>query len=133
MTILLEEGVGTIPVTLKVQEDGAVFIQMSQPLPTFGLQFADRQLAADMLSLETAAFDAQLPCEVVSCGLPFLFLPLKDLEVMKRIRLRSDVVERILPNLNVAGAFVFVHGARRRAQRFIAAYSRLPWECQKIR
>jgi trans-2,3-dihydro-3-hydroxyanthranilate isomerase len=106
-TVLLEEGVGTIPVTLKEEDDGTIFIQMSQPLPTFGPQFADRRLAADMLSLETAAFDAQLPCEVISCGVPFLFLPLKDLEAMRRIRLRSDIYERILHELNALGVFVF--------------------------
>lgn len=109
-TILLEEGIGTIPVTLKTRDDGAIFIQMSQPLPTFGTQFADRQLAADLLSLETEVFDEQLPGEVVSCGLPFLFLPVKDLEAMRRIRLRSDVYERILQELNVTGVFVFARG-----------------------
>jgi trans-2,3-dihydro-3-hydroxyanthranilate isomerase len=109
-TILLEEGVGTIPVTLKEEDDGTIFIQMSQPLPTFGVEFANRQMAAEMLSLETAAFDEQLPCQVVSCGLSFLFLPLKDLEAMRRIRLRSDVYEWILQEQDVTGVFVFARG-----------------------
>jgi hypothetical protein len=49
-TILLEERVGTIPVTFKTQDRGAIFIQMSQPLPAFGPQLADQQMAADILN-----------------------------------------------------------------------------------
>jgi trans-2,3-dihydro-3-hydroxyanthranilate isomerase len=109
-TVLLEEGVGTIPVTLRTEDDGATFIQMSQPLPTFGRQYDDWGMAAAMLSLEQASFDKDLPGEVVSCGLPFLFLPVKDLEAMRRIRLRSSIYEQIIDELNVTGVFVFARG-----------------------
>jgi len=78
-TIHLEEGVGIIPVTLRLEDNGAVFIQMRQPLPTFGAQFLDRQVIADMLSLEVEAIDPQLPLEVISCGVPFLYVPVHGL------------------------------------------------------
>src|SRR5260370_7982030 len=60
-TIRLEEGDGTIPVTLKRQDNGAVVIQMSQPLPAFGAQLTDKQAMAGMLSREVNALDPRRP------------------------------------------------------------------------
>jgi trans-2,3-dihydro-3-hydroxyanthranilate isomerase len=58
-----------------------------------------------MLSLETEEIRADLPIQVVSCGVPFVFVPVKTLEAMRRIRFRRDVEERLqLPEQNI---FVF--------------------------
>jgi len=106
-TIQLEEGVGTIPVTLRRQDNGAVFIQMSQPLPAFGAQLTDKQAMAEMLSLEVDALDPHLPLQVVSCGVPFLFVPLRAIAAMRKLRFRQDVSERVLRNFETANVFVF--------------------------
>ena len=55
--IRLEEKVGVIPVTFHFQNGEPPLIQMQQPMPTFGALFNDRQLAADMLSLELSDLD----------------------------------------------------------------------------
>ena len=83
-TITFEEGVGVVPVTLSVQEGQVHLIQMRQPLPTFGPVFTDREAIAQMLSLDPALLDTALPLEVVSCGVPFLFVPIKSLEAISR-------------------------------------------------
>jgi len=106
-TIRLEEGIGTIPVTLRQEGNGAVFNQMSQPLPAFGAQLANKQAMAEILSLEKDAIDPQLPLEVVSCGVPFLFVPVRDIRAMRSIRFRQDVSERVLRNFETANVFVF--------------------------
>ena len=106
-TIRLEEGIGTIPVTLTRQDDGAVFIQMNQPQPVFGAKFANKQAMAEILSLEKDAIDPQLPLEVVSCGVPFLFVPVRDLQAMRSIRFRQDVSERVLRDFETSNVFVF--------------------------
>jgi trans-2,3-dihydro-3-hydroxyanthranilate isomerase len=106
-TIRLEEGIGTILVTLRRQDDGAEFIQMSQPLPAFGAQFVNKQAMAEMLSLEVDALDPHLPLEVVSCGVPFLFVPVRNIEAMRKIRFRQDVSERVLRDFETANVFVF--------------------------
>src|SRR5205823_6394879 len=36
-----------------------------------------------------------LPIQVVSCGVQFLFVPVKTLEAIRRIRFRIDVAERL--------------------------------------
>jgi trans-2,3-dihydro-3-hydroxyanthranilate isomerase len=106
-TSTFEEGVGVVPVTLQVREGRVHSIQMRQPLPTFGPPFADREAIAQMLSLDPTLLDASLPLEVVSCGLPFLFVPVRDLAAMRAIRFRLDVWERVLREFAAPHVFVF--------------------------
>ena len=106
-TITFEEGVGVVPVTLFVQEGQVHLIQMRQPLPTFGPVFTDREAIANMLSLDPAPLDTALPLEVVSCGVPFLFVPIKSLEAIRAIRFRLDIWERVLRDFATPHVFVF--------------------------
>ncbi len=106
-TVFFEEGVGIIPVTLTFQDDHIQSIQMSQPLPTFGSQFFNREAIAQMLSLDTADLDAMLPLEVVSCGVPFLFVPVNNLAAMQSMQFRRDVWERVLRDFEAPHVFVF--------------------------
>jgi trans-2,3-dihydro-3-hydroxyanthranilate isomerase len=106
-TVLFEEGVGIIPVTLTTKEGYLHSIQMSQPLPTFGSQFTEREAIAQMLSLDLAALDTTLPLEVVSCGVPFLFVAVKNMAAMRAIRFRQDVWERVLHDFEAPHLFVF--------------------------
>ena len=107
VTIKLEEGVGPIPVTLTFKEGAPDLIWMRQPLPKFGPRFKDPQLIAEMLSIEPDAIESAWPIEAVSCGVPFLFVPLKSLAAMRAIRFRLDVWERILGDFGVSEVFVF--------------------------
>jgi trans-2,3-dihydro-3-hydroxyanthranilate isomerase len=105
--IKLEEGVGTIPVTLKFKDGVPDLIWMQQPLPKFGPRFDNTELIAEMLSIPPEAIETEWPLEVVSCGVPFLFVPLKDLESIRAIRFRLDVSERALRDFGISGVFVF--------------------------
>ena len=91
--ITLEEGVGPVPVRVEFEGGEPVFAEMSQPLPTFGPRFEDRRAAAAMLSLEPEDLDERLPLEVVSCGVPFLYVPLRTLDAARRARPRADLIE----------------------------------------
>lgn len=93
-TIILEEGVGPIPVRIEFGGGGEpTFAEMTQPLPRFGPRLEDRRAAAAMLSIGESDIDENLPLEVVSCGVPFLYVPLKSLEAARRARLRVDLIE----------------------------------------
>jgi trans-2,3-dihydro-3-hydroxyanthranilate isomerase len=46
-----------------------------------------------MLSLDADDIDPALPLEVVSCGVPFLFVPLRSLDAARRARPRADLIE----------------------------------------
>jgi trans-2,3-dihydro-3-hydroxyanthranilate isomerase len=91
--IVLEEGVGPVPVRVSFESGEPVFAEMSQPLPNFGAELTDRKAVAAMLSLEESDVEADLPVEVVSCGVPFLYVPLRTLDAARRARPRPELIE----------------------------------------
>jgi trans-2,3-dihydro-3-hydroxyanthranilate isomerase len=106
--VIFEEGVGPVPVSIALENSKPQFIEMQQPLPKFGPRFDDIEAIAEMLSLQASAIrETKLPIEVVSCGVPFLFVPVDRLESIRRIRFRTDVWERIASRIETADVFVF--------------------------
>ena len=106
-TIVLEEGVGPIPVRIEFREGKPVFAEMSQPLPKFGPRVEDRAAVAEMITLEAADIDDSVPMEVVSCGMPFFFVPLRSLDAARRARPRAELIERTLDGVVAPEVFVF--------------------------
>ncbi len=102
-TVRFEEGVGVIPVEVQVADGRPSGAVMVQPLPEFGPRFDEPVRLAEMLTLGPEDLAPELPPEVVSCGLPFLFVPLASLAAVERARLRLDLWERLL------GGFVTRH------------------------
>jgi trans-2,3-dihydro-3-hydroxyanthranilate isomerase len=92
--IIFEEGVGPVPVRVEFEGGEPVFAEMSQPLPKFGPRLDDRRAVAAMLSLEESDIEPDLPVEVVSCGVPFLYVPLRGLDAARRARPRVELIER---------------------------------------
>ncbi len=106
-TIKLEEGVGTIPVRIEWREREARFIEMQQPRPTFGARVEDLGAVAEMLGVEPEEIETNLPLEVVSCGVPFLYVPVKSLRAVRSIKFRLDVWENKLKDIVPPEVFVF--------------------------
>ena len=106
-TITLEEGVGPVPVRIKFEGGEPAFAEMSQPLPTFGPRLSDARTIAKMLSLDRRDLDESLPFEVVSCGVPFLYVPLRSLDAARRARPRADLLESALGGVVPPEVFVF--------------------------
>lgn len=77
----LEEGVGVIRVTIR---EG--FVQMEQPLPTFSGTTISRKAAAEALALAVEEVRSDVPIQVGSSGVPFLFIPLANLKAVRRAR-----------------------------------------------
>src|SRR5262249_27551404 len=107
--IVFEEGVGPVPVTIRATNGRPEFAQLSAAkLPEVGPPPPSRETLADMLSL--AASDlldgATLP-ESVSCGTPFLFVPLRDRRSVGRARVRTDLWESALSGYVTDKVFVF--------------------------
>jgi len=107
VTVKFEEGVGIIPVTLRFENGEPTLITMQQPLPTFGEVVPDRAKIAEMLSLGEADLDANYPIQEVSCGVPFLYIPIKNLDAMRRVKLRLDVWEERLKTASAPHVFTF--------------------------
>ena len=77
----LEEGVGVINVTLR---DG--FVQMVQPLPSFSGTTITRKVAAEALGLAVEEVRSDVPIQMGSSGVPFLFVPLSNMKAVRRAR-----------------------------------------------
>jgi trans-2,3-dihydro-3-hydroxyanthranilate isomerase len=76
-------------------------------LPTFGARFEDAAAIAEVLSLDPSQIDTRFPIEVVSCGVPFLYVPLTSLDAARRIRVRIDLMEKFLGSFGAKDIFAF--------------------------
>jgi trans-2,3-dihydro-3-hydroxyanthranilate isomerase len=83
--VVLNLKVGQIPVTFSREE----ILWMRQKEPTFGRTF-DAETISRILSIETQAIDDRFPIESVSTGLPFIIVPLRKLETVKRCSVVKD-------------------------------------------
>lgn len=82
--VVLGLNVGPTPVDLEWDGPRLRFAWMTQGLPEFGPEIADRQVVAETLGLAEMDLDPDLPVQQVSCGVPFLFVPLKDRATVDR-------------------------------------------------
>ena len=81
---VFELPIGPIPVALEWGADGLSFAWMTQPLPSFGAEIADRQGLAAAVGLETSDLE-DLPVQEVSCGVPFLYVPITSRSAVDRV------------------------------------------------
>ena len=107
LTIRFEEKVGPIPVRLEMKHGAPDMIWMTQPLPNFGPVFPNAAPVAEMLGIDPAHIRTDLPIEVVSCGVPFFFVPVRDLATMRKLSFNKDRSLGVLGQLGVHEVFVF--------------------------
>ena len=81
--VLLNLKVGQIPVCIE-KNAGQEILWMKQVPPVFGKVFEAERLAK-VLQLSLSAFDVRFPIQEVSTGLPFIIVPLKTLDDVKRV------------------------------------------------
>lgn len=82
--VTLELNVGKVPVRFEDRDGHRAFGEMVQVDPKFGVQH-DREAMARATGLGMEDFDAMLPIETVSTGLPFTVVPLKSLAVIHNL------------------------------------------------
>jgi trans-2,3-dihydro-3-hydroxyanthranilate isomerase len=84
--VTLDLNVGKVAVRFENETGQPVFGEMTQVDPVFGMQH-DREAVARATGLNLDDFDASLPIETVSTGMPFTITPLKSLAAIQRLRL----------------------------------------------
>jgi len=95
--IVFEEGVGPVPVTIRASGGQPVSARFSAArLPEFGPPAPSLGKIAEVLSLETRDIVGAPPPAAVSCGVPFLFVMLTNLDALARAQARRDAWERTL-------------------------------------
>jgi trans-2,3-dihydro-3-hydroxyanthranilate isomerase len=120
--IVLEEGVGPIPVTIRSKNGTPGFAQFAvAKLPEFGPPPPSPTDLARALGLSDGDVlsDAMAP-EGASCGLKFLFVPVRDRKTLGRIRIRLDEFERVLGSYWTSEVFVFCDDPERENSHYRA-------------
>jgi trans-2,3-dihydro-3-hydroxyanthranilate isomerase len=113
--IVFEELVGPVPVVIQATNGKPTFAQLSAAkLPEVGPPPPSRDILAAMLSLAPAeVLDGEMSPEAVSCGTPFLFVPLRDRAAVARSRIKLDLWESALGNYFTNKVMVFALDAER--------------------
>jgi trans-2,3-dihydro-3-hydroxyanthranilate isomerase len=102
-------GIGPVPVTLTWNDDELAFAWMTQKNPTFGEPIADKAAAAAALSLTPMAVAGTgHPVQEVSCGVPFLFVPLPTRSAVDSASVNSAGFEALMRSANTTAHGVYL-------------------------
>jgi trans-2,3-dihydro-3-hydroxyanthranilate isomerase len=113
--IVLEEGVGPVPVLIRGEFKKPTFAQLSvAKLPETGPPPPGRTHLAEMLSLDPSdILGGMAAAQAISCGFPFLIVPLRDLDAVRRARVRMDQWDSALKSYWAPDVLVFARDAER--------------------
>src|SRR4029077_13835050 len=102
----LEEGVGPIPVRVDRGGEGIV-LWMSNPPVKFGEVIADRVDIATALGLTLSDLLPDVPVQIASTGLPFLYVALKDAAAVDRAVSSGEALTGVLDPHGLPPVFLF--------------------------
>lgn len=110
---VFELGVGPTPVSLEWDGHGLSFAWMTQPLPSFGGEITDRAAVAAACGVGVGDLVDGLPVQEVSCGVPFLFVPLKTRAVVDAVSVDARALARCCAAARLPELPCFVFTAER--------------------
>jgi trans-2,3-dihydro-3-hydroxyanthranilate isomerase len=107
--IVLEEGVGPVPVLIRSERGKPVFAQLTAPrLPEVGPVPPPAAALAEVLGIEAGEIlDGRYAPEALSCGIPFVFIPVRNRQVLRRTAMRLDSWRKVLASFWAPQVFVF--------------------------
>ena len=120
-----ELGVGPIPVSLEWDLNGLSFAWMTQPLPEFGVVIDDRAGIAAAIGIDAGSLAAGLPVQVVSCGVPFLFVPIANRAAVDAVAIDRRALAACCAVAEIDELPVFLFTAERSPGDDATVYSRM--------
>lgn len=113
--IVFEERVGPVPVLIRATDGVPTFAQLTAAqAPELGPPTPGRSVLADVLALEATDIQGGMTApQGVSCGLPFLIVPLKDRDAVRRAHVRMDHWESSIKSYWAPQILVFSRDAER--------------------
>ena len=97
--IVLEEGIGPVPVLIKSKQGEPFFSELSAAkMPERGREKYDVETIARVLSLSSDDIDTSGPYSIegYSAGVPFVFVPIRSLAALGKARANLDAWEKAL-------------------------------------
>jgi trans-2,3-dihydro-3-hydroxyanthranilate isomerase len=113
--LVFGEGVGPVPVSV-CEKDGVPYCELTAAkLPEWGPPPPPAEHLAAMLSLsvDEVLDDADDEPQAISCGLPFLYVPVASLDAVKRARLNWEWWQRNLGSYWTQLVYLFSHETER--------------------
>jgi trans-2,3-dihydro-3-hydroxyanthranilate isomerase len=118
-------GIGPVPVSLTWKGDDLSFAWMTQKNPAFGEPVADKAAAAAALSVSPTAVEGTgHPVQEVSCGVPFLFVPLTSRSAVDSASVNTGAFDGLLKSSKSKSHGIFLFSAEPGSDR-ATAYSRM--------
>jgi trans-2,3-dihydro-3-hydroxyanthranilate isomerase len=121
--------VGQIPVAFTYDGETPRSLWMRQRPPVAG-KVIDAGVTASVLSIDAGDIESRFPVQEFSTGLPFLVVPLSGLEALRRVRIDTERLARLLDGLDAKAVLVFAPEAYRRrhdlAVRVFAGFYGVP-------
>jgi trans-2,3-dihydro-3-hydroxyanthranilate isomerase len=107
--IVFEEIAGPVPVTIRMKNGAVDFCQLTAARPPEVLSAPPgRERLAAALSLPVDALKSgQWSPEIVSCGTPFIFVPLRDRVAVATARAKPDVWDEVFAGCATSEVFLF--------------------------
>ena len=107
--LVLEEGVGPVPVVARIGTDSVASAQFSvAKLPEIGPAAPSRGMLAEILSIDTKdILGSPMAPQSLSCGIPFLLVLLHSVDAVSRSRVRVERWETTLKASWAPEVFVF--------------------------
>jgi trans-2,3-dihydro-3-hydroxyanthranilate isomerase len=98
-------GIGPTPVDLEWEGSALRFAWMTQAVPTFGGVVDRRAEVAGAIGLSESDLSPDLPVQEVSCGLPYLMVPLRSPEAVDRALADGSALRRFASTTGIAAPF----------------------------
>jgi trans-2,3-dihydro-3-hydroxyanthranilate isomerase len=105
--VVLELNVGRVPVRFEQETGQPVFGEMTQVEPKFGL-IHDRETVVRAAGLRDGDIDPSLPIQTISTGMPFTVVPLRGLDVIRRLQVNLATSTEYLQQSGGSKFFYFV-------------------------
>jgi len=125
-SVTLGLGIGPTHVGLEWRGDQLHFAWMTQPIPQFGPRLVDARGIAEALGIDEADIrDTKLPVQIVSSGVPFLYVPLASRRSVNAAELNRGALLRVCHEAGIDEHAVFLFTLEREDDDEAAVFSRM--------
>ncbi|MCZ6549999.1 MAG: PhzF family phenazine biosynthesis protein [candidate division NC10 bacterium] len=109
--VVFEEGVGPVPVSIHAEDNRPVSAKLTgAKLPEFGPPVPPLEAIASVLSLDASdLLGGKTEPQAVSCGVPFLFVPVRDRNALRRVQVNQALWKRTISSFWAPHLYVFTY------------------------
>ena len=105
--VTLQLGIGPVAVTVEKRHGAPHFVWMAHRDPAFGPTRDDHEQVAQALSIFPTDIHSAWPLQIVSTGVPFLFVPLRSLDAVGRCHSNESALNDLFKGTEPVMLFVF--------------------------